>query len=72
MLYPKPSNTLLSFCFWFNLISKRNREDDEIYEAEPFESPLVSKFEDHDEDDDEFDLKTRLNELSIKQKKLLS
>ena len=38
-----------------NLISKRNREDDEIYEAEPFESPLVSKFEANDLEDDEFE-----------------
>ena len=38
-----------------NLISKRNREVDEIYEAEPFESPLVSKFQANDIEDDEFE-----------------
>ena len=38
-----------------NLISKRNQEEDEIYEAEPFESPLVSKFEANDNEDDEFE-----------------
>ena len=33
---------------------KRNSaDDDEIYESEPFESPLVSQFEDQDDDDEE-------------------
>ena len=36
-----------------NLISRGDREDDEVYETEPFESPLVSQMD--DEDDDEFD-----------------
>ncbi|MFM8447951.1 MAG: DNA translocase FtsK, partial [Candidatus Nanopelagicaceae bacterium] len=46
-----------TFIWLKSKLPKRNQaEDDEIYESEPFESPLVSQFEhEEDEDDDEYE-----------------
>ncbi|MFM8446785.1 MAG: DNA translocase FtsK 4TM domain-containing protein, partial [Candidatus Nanopelagicaceae bacterium] len=44
-----------TFIWLKSKLPKRNQtEDDEIYESEPFESPLVSQFE-HEEDEDDDD-----------------
>jgi len=44
-----------TFIWLKSKLPKRGEVDDEIYESEPFESPLVANFHDQDEDEDEED-----------------
>lgn len=44
-----------TFIWLKSKLPKRGEADDEIYESEPFESPLVANFHDQDEDEDEED-----------------
>jgi S-DNA-T family DNA segregation ATPase FtsK/SpoIIIE len=44
-----------TFIWLKSKLPKRGEADDEIYESEPFESPLVANFHDQDEDEEDYE-----------------